>query len=58
MPSYTYECACGQIWEVQHSIHDEPDFECDNCGGTMERKLFAPRIKFVGGGYYTNDKHG
>ena len=56
MPAYTYECACGQVWDVRHSIHEEPEFECDNCGGAMERVIAAPAVQFKGSGFYSTDK--
>jgi len=29
MPTYVYECVCGQVNEVQHSIHKDPKVECN-----------------------------
>jgi len=46
VPTYTYECSCGRVLDVRHSIHEEPEFECDNCGGAMERVIAAtPQTK-------------
>lgn len=56
MPTYDYECACGQILEIQHSITDEPDIECNNCDGMMQRKISVPEIRFNGKGFYSTDK--
>lgn len=56
MPIYTYECACGQIIDVSHSIYDEPDMECTNCDGMMQRVFSAPNIQFKGSGFYSTDK--
>lgn len=56
MPVYRYECACGQVWDVSHSIFDDPEFECDNCSGTMERKISVPAVSFKGPGFYSTDK--
>ena len=56
MPVYRYECACGQVWDVTHSIFDDPEFECDNCGGMMERKISVPAVSFKGPGFYSTDK--
>jgi putative FmdB family regulatory protein len=56
MPTYTYECACGQVWDVRHGMNETPDLECDNCGGTMERVFTPPAITFKGSGFYTTDK--
>jgi putative FmdB family regulatory protein len=57
MPNYVYECVCGQVFDVTHSIHDDPDVECDNCGSTMERKPQAPAAQFRGSGFYSVDKN-
>ena len=57
MPSYKYECACGQVWDVIHSIHDDPEFFCDHCGGVMERKISGiAAVQFQGPGFYSTDK--
>jgi putative FmdB family regulatory protein len=58
MPTYSYECECGQVWDVVHSIHDDPELECDNCAGSMTRKISPiSSIKFNGKGFYSTDKH-
>lgn len=56
MPVYTYECACGQVLDVTHSIFDEPEVDCDNCESTMQRVISAPNIQFKGPGFYSTDK--
>lgn len=56
MPIYTYECACGQVLEIQHSMKEDPDIECDNCDGMMQRKPSVPQIQFKGKGFYSTDK--
>jgi putative FmdB family regulatory protein len=57
MPSYVYECECGQIYDVTHSIHEDPDIECDNCGGSMYRKMQGANVSFKGSGFYSTDKN-
>ena len=56
MPSYVYECACGQVYDVTHSIHEDPEVECDNCEGGMLRVPQASYIQFKGSGFYSTDK--
>lgn len=56
MPTYRYECACGKSKEISHSIHEEPELECDNCQGAMVRVPQAPSVSFRGSGFYTTDK--
>ena len=55
MPTYVYECMCGQIYDVQHSITEDPEIECDKCGGSMDRIPQAPTINFSGSGFYSTD---
>jgi putative FmdB family regulatory protein len=57
MPSYVYECACGQIYDLTHSIHEDPEVECDNCGGAMERKPQVAFTQFTGTGFDSTDKN-
>jgi putative FmdB family regulatory protein len=57
VPTYVYECPCGQIYDVVHSITEDPDVECDNCGGVMDRIPQAPRVSFSGPGFYSTDKN-
>ena len=56
MPTYVYECACGQIFDVVHSILEDPDVECNNCRGVMYRIPQAPEVNFNGSGFYSTDK--
>ena len=56
MPTYRYECECGQAWDVRHGINEEPDLECDNCRGVMRKVIQAPNIQFKGSGFYSTDK--
>jgi putative FmdB family regulatory protein len=57
MPSYKYECPCGQVWDVIHPINVDPEFFCDHCGGVMERKISPVAVTFKGSGFYTTDKN-
>lgn len=57
MPTYVYECACGKIIDLFHSIHDDPDIECDNCGSMMQRKPQGAYTQFKGSGFYSTDKN-
>ena len=57
MATYVYECACGQVYDVVHSIHEDPDVECDNCAGGMTRVPQAAATQFKGSGFYSTDKN-
>ena len=57
MPTYRYECACGEGGDFTHSIYDEPQLDCKNCGGDMVRVPQAPSVSFQGSGFYTTDKN-
>ena len=57
MPIYRYECQDGHAQDVQHSIYDEPQLNCDNCRGDMVRVPQAPSVSFQGSGFYSTDKN-
>ena len=57
---YEYECpACRNVILILRSIHDvEVDYDCPECGSTVNRKYEAPAISFKGKGFYTTDSKG
>jgi len=55
MPNYMYVCKCGHKQEMQHSIHIDPQVRCIKCTLTMERRPQGALVRFMGGGFYTND---
>ena len=55
MPTYVYECPCGQTYDVQHSIHEEPEIECQKCGGEMSRIPQRTSVTFSSPGFYSTD---
>lgn len=57
MPTYRYECVCGEAVDVKHSIHEEPKVECESCRGAMVRVPQAPAVSFQGSGFYLTDKN-
>lgn len=57
MPNYVYECSCGQTLEITHSIHDDPDIECNNCDSMMYRVMQGAHVSFKGAGFYSTDKN-
>ena len=57
MPTYLYECVCGQAYDVSHSIHDDPKITCDYCRGGMVRKPGVAAVAFRGSGFYSTDKN-
>jgi len=57
MPSYVYTCPCGTTQEVNHSITEDPDVECSECGGYMMRKPQLTVVTFNSGGFYSTDKN-
>jgi putative FmdB family regulatory protein len=57
MPNYVYECVCGQVFDVIHSIHEDPEVDCDNCEGTMTRRMQGAYVTFKGTGFYSTDKN-
>ena len=56
MPLYPYRCTqCGHKFEKIQNFTAEPEKECPECGGVLERPLTAPRLNFKGAGWYVND---
>ena len=58
-----YECGrCGATFEVRQKMsdpplknHTGPTDDPDFCNGSVERKISAPSLKFIGKGFYVND---
>ncbi len=56
MPTYGYECnSCKNQFEVFQSIKDEPLTICEDCGGTLRKRIYPVGIAFKGSGFYVND---
>ncbi len=56
MPTYGYEClGCGQQSEVFQSIKADPLTVCEDCGGTLRKRIYPVGIAFKGSGFYVND---
>ncbi len=56
MPTYGYECtACAHHFEVFQSIKDDPLTTCEQCGGTLRKRIYPVGIAFKGSGFYVND---
>ena len=47
---YDYQCkSCDQVHEVSHSISEDPEISCPECGGSCKRLLCTnPSVIFVG----------
>lgn len=52
---YTYKCKCGFEKEVNHPMDENPDVFCDDCAGTMQRKLGNMKVLYKGHGFHCND---
>jgi putative FmdB family regulatory protein len=56
MPTYGYECTtCKHQIEVFQSIKDDPLTICEECGGTLRKRIYPVGIAFKGSGFYVND---
>ncbi len=56
MPLYAYRCTqCGHRFEKIQNFSAEPEKECPQCHGVLERPLTAPGLHFKGAGWYVND---
>ena len=48
MPAYDYGCEkCGKIEEQIHSMKEEPEFKCGECGTVMTRMISLNRTGFI-----------
>jgi len=45
MPKYDYRCkVCGEVEEVLHGFHDEPEMYCMECGQPMGKVMGLPNV--------------
>ena len=48
MARYDYKCSkCERVFEVQHSIHDEPKVKCEKCKAISIRQI-STRVYLYG----------
>jgi|GEM_PF-362002 len=57
MPTYTYQCAdCGHTYDAFQSMKVDPDVECPECKGRVDRLIGGGAgILFKGSGFYVTD---
>jgi len=56
VPLYEYKCkGCDKTFEAVQGYSDQPISACKFCGMGVRRVIYAPVIRFVGTGFYTND---
>jgi putative FmdB family regulatory protein len=55
VPIYEYRCEKGHQFEVMQRMSDDPLTECEVCGASASRVLFAPAIHFKGSGFHNTD---
>jgi putative FmdB family regulatory protein len=56
LPLYAYRCTqCGHVFEKIQHYSAEPEVECRECHGLLERPVTAPGLRFKGAGWYVND---
>ncbi|MBI60461.1 FmdB family transcriptional regulator [bacterium] len=59
MALYDYKCnSCNYVFEVSHSIKEEPKLNCPSCNSDLVMRLISRNvgISFKGSGFYINDK--
>ena len=59
MPRYDKRCKnCQFDFEIERSYNDDSPVICPNCGSDDTRTIIkvTPPAKFVGSGFYVNDK--
>ncbi len=51
MPTYEYKCEnCGQVFEVRHSMNENPRVDCPQCGDTAKKMITGGSGFFLKGG--------
>jgi putative FmdB family regulatory protein len=59
LPLYAYRCTqCNHKFEKIQNFSAQPESECPQCKGLLERPLTAPGLSFKGAGWYVNDYAG
>jgi len=59
MPTYLYECDdCEHRFEVKQSFSDEPLSVCPECGGKVNRLIFATPVHYKGAGFSITEARG
>jgi putative FmdB family regulatory protein len=57
MPIYTYLCdQCDKTMDVHTNVESRNTITDCDCGGNLDRILYAPSLRFKGSGFYKNDK--
>ena len=59
MALYDYKCnVCQDVFEVSHSIMEEPAIACPSCDSDLVVRLISRNvsISFKGSGFYVTDK--
>lgn len=57
MPAYNYKCIeCWMVEVFTHSMFENLEPTCTECGGEMRRSYTAPATVFKGDGFYSTDK--
>jgi len=57
MPIYEYRCTvCCHEKEILHGMNQTITEGCPKCGGSLERLISAPSVRFAGQGYYETDE--
>lgn len=55
MPLYEFACENQHLTEVLAPIGAPDPEACPQCGQPLERRLFAPAIRYRAGGFYSTD---
>jgi len=60
MPTYEYACdACGNAWEMEQRISENPVKKCPKCGKMKARRMISGGGNFIlkGSGWYADLYH-
>ena len=56
MVTYSYKCENAHTIDLNHSMHQEPEVFCAECGKRMRKLPGFARAVFKGSGFYSTDK--
>jgi putative FmdB family regulatory protein len=58
MPIYEWLCQdCEHVTTRFSSTFEPEPVDCEECGGTTKKKIGVPHFRFIGAGFYCNDKN-
>jgi putative FmdB family regulatory protein len=57
MPTYDYECECGNVWEESQNITEPPVKQCPKCQKNTAKRLIGKTSFVLKGGGWAADSY-